>query len=126
MTLSPSHLHPLPYHSHPITVTPSPSQLLSENDISPDDCLVAFRQFDTDGNGLIDANEFTFFVSNVLGLRLRKPELNDLWRMIDVNGSGAVSALPAAVDPHHRPHHRPRPHRSTSRSSPRTSSRRTR
>ena len=66
-------------------------QLLSENGISPDDCREAFMQFDTDGNGLVDATEFTFFVTNVLGLRLRKSELNALWKMLDLNGSGAIN-----------------------------------
>ena len=66
-------------------------QLLSENDISPDDCAEAFKQFDTDGNGLVDATEFAFFVTNVLGLKLKKAELHQLWKMIDVSASGSIN-----------------------------------
>lgn len=77
-------------------------QLLSENDLSPDDCRVAFCQFDTDGNGLIDATEFTYFVTQVLGLQLKKAELRDLWKMLDVNLSGAINFVEftSAIYPH--------------------------
>ena len=66
-------------------------QLLAENSISPDDCLQAFKQFDPDGNGLIDANEFTFFIQQVLGLDLPRPEVSKLWRMLDINNTGAIN-----------------------------------
>lgn len=66
-------------------------QMLSENNMSPEDCLTAFKQFDEDGNGLIDEKEFVQFVVGVLGLKLKKPELVKLWGMLDVNRSGTVN-----------------------------------
>ena len=50
-------------------------QMLSENDMKPDDCITAFKQFDVDGDGLVDEKEFAHFVVGVLGLNLKKPEL---------------------------------------------------
>ena len=66
-------------------------QLLAENGLSPDDVIVAFRQFDEDGSGLIEAIEFSRFISDVLGLSLERTELNMLWSMLDINGSGAIN-----------------------------------
>ena len=66
-------------------------QLLAENGISSDDVIVAFRQFDEDGSGLIEAIEFSRFISDVLGLSLERTELNMLWSMLDINGSGAIN-----------------------------------
>lgn len=98
--------------------------MLAENGMSPDDFRTAFKQFDTDGNGLIDVTEFRVFVrevcsahgvpglrlrtlwpiplakfpmhvvcahAQVLGLRLRKPELSSLWKMVDTDNSGEVN-----------------------------------
>jgi hypothetical protein len=66
-------------------------QMLSENDMSPEDCLTAFKQFDNDGDGLIDEKEFNHFVTGVLGLQLKKPDLVKLWGMLDLNRSGSVN-----------------------------------
>ena len=66
-------------------------QMLSENDMSPDDCITAFKQFDVDGDGLVDEKEFAHFVVGVLGLQLKKPELVKLWAMLDANKSGTVN-----------------------------------
>lgn len=66
-------------------------RMLSENDMSPDDCLAAFKEFDVDGDGLIDEKEFAHFVIDILGLQLKKPELAKLWAMLDSNLSGSVN-----------------------------------
>jgi len=66
-------------------------QMLAENDMSPADCMTAFKQFDRDGDGLIDRNEFDFFVVQVLGLKLHRQELSKLWSMLDSNLSGSVN-----------------------------------
>ena len=58
-------------------------QMLAENEVSPADCMSAFKSYDRDGDGLIDRAEFDFFVTSVLGLQLNKPELNKLWSMVD-------------------------------------------
>jgi hypothetical protein len=65
-------------------------QLLMENGISADDCIVAFEQMDQDGNGEISWPEFTDFLLEVLGLQISKKELKHLWRMIDENASGSI------------------------------------
>lgn len=66
-------------------------QMLSENDMSPNDCMIAFKQFDNDGDGLIDEKEFNHFVTGVLSLELKKPDLVKLWGMLDLNRSGNVN-----------------------------------
>ena len=66
-------------------------QMLSENDMKPDDCITAFKQFDVDGDGLVDEKEFAHFVVGVLGLNLKKPELVKLWAMLDANHSGSIN-----------------------------------
>ena len=76
---------------------------ISENDLSPDDCKTAFQEFDLDGNGLIDATEFTHFVTSTLGLKLKKSELHQLWRMLDVTSSGTVSYHELTPSPPHLP-----------------------
>lgn len=53
--------------------------------------MTAFKQFDNDGDGLIDEKEFNHFVTGVLGLKLKKPDLIKLWGMLDVNRSGNVN-----------------------------------
>ena len=58
--------------------------------IYPDDVVSAFKSFDTDGNGLIDGNEFKTFVTNKLKLELDKVELHHLWRSLDVDGLGSI------------------------------------
>jgi Ca2+-binding EF-hand superfamily protein len=95
-------------------------QLLAENDVSPAECMVAFKQFDRDGDGVIDKAEFDFFVttvrapsprtqalpipcdrqsasrlrvSQVLGFTLTQPELARLWSRLDANLSGAVNYI---------------------------------
>lgn len=65
-------------------------QLLLENNISADDCVVAFQQVDRDGNGEISYYEFIQFLQDVLGLQVSKRELKSLWRMIDENLSGSI------------------------------------
>lgn len=66
-------------------------QMLSENDMSPEDCMSAFKEFDQDGDGLIDESEFGKFVVGILGLALKKQELQKLWAMLDTNMSGSVN-----------------------------------
>jgi hypothetical protein len=58
-----------------------------------DDCMTAFQQFDENGTGLIDANEFSHVLKDVLGLALTQPELNQLWKSIDSNGTGAINLV---------------------------------
>ena len=64
-------------------------QLLRKG-ISPDDVRRAFDEFDEDGNGLIDLKEFSSFITNVLKLRLARPEISTLWRSIDIDGLGEI------------------------------------
>ena len=66
-------------------------QLLAENGLAPDDCLTAFKQFDANGTGLIDAPEFSYVLTKILGLTLSQAELNRLWTFIDINRTGAVN-----------------------------------
>ena len=66
-------------------------QLLTENDLSPEDFHEAFEQFDADGDGLIDAAEFSKCVTQTLGLKLPKASLLSLWRAFDADGSGTVT-----------------------------------
>jgi hypothetical protein len=66
-------------------------QLLMENGISADSCVVAFEQMDQDGNGEVDWHEFTTFLLDVLGLQITKRELKNLWRMLDESMTGTIT-----------------------------------
>ena len=60
-------------------------QMLSEQGISPTDFTQAFVQFDTDGNGTIEREEFYDIVENHMNLGLSKKEMRAMWRCIDVD-----------------------------------------
>ena len=55
-------------------------------------------------DGAIDFDEFTHFLTDVLGLIIPKRELKRLWTMLDVNGSNEIDFLEFAdaVFPNHR------------------------
>ena len=55
-------------------------QMLSEQGISPTDFTQAFVQFDTDGNGTIEREEFYDIVENHMNLGLSKKEMRAMWR----------------------------------------------
>ena len=94
--------------------------MLVENQLSAADCIAAFRQFDRDGNGLIDAAEFSFVLSTLLGLHLTKPQMTQLWRGLDINNSGVINFAearrivptnaPRTSHPHPPAHAHPHPH----------------
>ena len=54
-------------------------QLLKQG-ISPDDVQSAFAEFDEDGNGEIDGQEFGKFITDVLKLDMSRHERSTLWR----------------------------------------------
>ena len=83
-------------------------QLLFENGIENSDCLTAFNLIRTE-NGLIDANEFTYFVTKILGLKLDRPSISKLWRMLDINNTGAINFVEFASILFRRPKTRWRP-----------------
>ena len=95
-------------------------RMLVENQLSAADCIAAFRQFDRDGNGLIDAAEFSFVLSTLLGLHLTKPQMTQLWRGLDINNSGVINFAearrivptnaPRTSHPHPPAHAHPHPH----------------
>ena len=64
-------------------------QLMNKG-ILPSDVQKAFEEFDEDGNGLIDGNEFSNFITTVLKLKLSRAEISQLWRSLDIDGMGAV------------------------------------
>ena len=66
-------------------------QLLVDNGISAADVVVAYRQIDDNGDGVISFQEFVEFCTQRLRLVLPKPELYTLWRQIDINGSGVIN-----------------------------------
>ena len=53
---------------------------------------MAYKQIDINNDGLISFHEFIEFCQKRLRLKLSKPELYELWRQLDLNGSGVVSA----------------------------------
>lgn len=104
-------------------------QMLAENGMSPEESRLAFLQFDSDRDGVIDVSEFRSFVTRVLGLKLRTPELSALWRMLDTDNTGAIGfqEFAAIIFPHveiehddevapqnQKPHAPPKPHASPS------------
>ena len=72
-------------------------QLLLENDLTPDDALIAFQQFDTNNDGEITHQEFIKCVTTVLGLSMSMTELNELWRDLDDDRNGAISITEFSV-----------------------------
>ena len=64
--------------------------MLSEQGISPTDFTQAFVQFDTDGNGTIEREEFYDIVENHMNLGLSKKEMRAMWRCIDVDGDNSI------------------------------------
>jgi len=65
-------------------------QMLIENGWGPDEMMVAFKEFDRDGDGNIDTHEFFYLAKHILKLPLTKVALHKLWRSIDVDGSGSI------------------------------------
>ena len=60
--------------------------------------MTAFKQFDNDGDGLIDEKEFAHFVVGVLGLKLKKPvRCNFLGRYLSLLQSAASAESATAV-----------------------------
>ncbi|XP_072553681.1 calcium-binding protein 2-like [Paramormyrops kingsleyae] len=50
----------------------------------------AFRQFDSDGDGLITYDELKDAMKSLLGEKLKKGELDEMLKEIDLNGDGNV------------------------------------
>ena len=51
--------------------------------------LQAFRMFDKDGDGFIDANELRHLLTN-LGEKLTETEVDEMIREVDIDGDGKV------------------------------------
>jgi Ca2+-binding EF-hand superfamily protein len=56
-----------------------------------EDMLSAFRLYDLDGNGNIDADELYFVMTKVLGMELSKREAKEMIRQADSDHNGQVS-----------------------------------
>ena len=65
--------------------------LLVENGISAADVVIAFRQVDDNGDGLISYREFIEFCKATLRITLPKSDLYALWRQLDINNSGVIN-----------------------------------
>ncbi|KAK7171302.1 hypothetical protein R3I94_001294 [Phoxinus phoxinus] len=50
----------------------------------------SFLQFDTDGDGKISLDEMKEAVKNLLGEKLKKGELEEILKELDLNGDGTV------------------------------------
>ncbi|XP_062372509.1 calcium-binding protein 2-like isoform X2 [Sardina pilchardus] len=50
----------------------------------------SFQQFDTDGDGKISQEEMKEAVKTLLGEKLKKGELEEILKEIDLNGDGTV------------------------------------
>ena len=64
-------------------------QLMREG-IAPDDVESAFKKVDDNGDGQIDAQEFSNFVTKTLKLRMSRAELHQLWTSLDIDQLGSV------------------------------------
>ena len=49
----------------------------------------AFRVFDKDGNGVITAQEFRYFMIN-MGMQLSEEEVDEMINEVDIDGDGEV------------------------------------
>ena len=74
-------------------------QLLAENGLSANDCMVAFRQLDEDGTGLVEPPEFSRFIYDVLGLSLDRTELNQVPHLLYTVSSFPSPSLPFPESP---------------------------
>jgi hypothetical protein len=76
--------------------------LLLQNGISAADVVIAYRQIDDNGDGLISFREFLEFCKATLRLKLSKAELYSLWRQLDINDSGVInfSEFTSVIFPH--------------------------
>ena len=72
-------------------------QMLTEQGISPTDFTQAFVQFDTDGNGTIEREEFYEIVETHMNLGLSKKEMRAMWRCIDVDGDNSIDIVEFAA-----------------------------
>lgn len=50
----------------------------------------SFQQFDTDGDGMINQDEMKEAVKSLLGEKLKKGELEEITKEIDINGDGNI------------------------------------
>jgi calmodulin len=57
---------------------------------SRDELRVAFRQFDQDGSGYIQANELET-IMNKMGRRMNKSDIDALVQSLDTSGDGKIS-----------------------------------
>ena len=55
-----------------------------------DELRAAFRQFDEDGSGYIQANEFEDILHK-LGKRYSKADINEMVKALDTSGDGKIS-----------------------------------
>ena len=53
--------------------------------------VIAFRQVDDNGDGLISYREFIEFCKATLRITLPKSDLYALWRQLDINNSGVIN-----------------------------------
>ena len=72
-------------------------QMLTEQGISPTDFTQAFVQFDTDGNGTIEREEFYEIVETHMNLGLSKKDMRAMWRCIDVDGDNSIDIVEFAA-----------------------------
>ncbi|PIO59451.1 EF hand, partial [Teladorsagia circumcincta] len=49
----------------------------------------AFRVFDKDGNGVITANEFKFFMIH-MGMQFSEEEVDEMMHEVDCDGNGEI------------------------------------
>ena len=78
------------FERHLVRVQGLIRQLLMENKMSLSDCRAAFRQMDVNRDGYISYFEFNKFLREVLGLKVPKREMRQLWRMMDEDNSGLI------------------------------------
>ena len=61
-----------------------------KNTDTEEEILEAFKVFDRDGNGLIDAAELKYVLTN-LGEKLMDEEVDEMFEKVDLNGDGMIS-----------------------------------
>lgn len=77
----------------PLTLATRPHCVcrLVANGFKPHDVVLAYKEFDTNLDGLIAFDEFVNFCRDRLELKLAKPEIYEIWRKLDLNGSGVIN-----------------------------------
>ena len=64
--------------------------MAKQQELGPEELEQAFRMFDNDGDGFIDAAELRHLLTN-LGEKLTNEEVDEMIREVDVDGDGKVN-----------------------------------